>query len=365
MPAAAGDLLHADRLAPPRDQARGAAVPVRAVLRVGAAARGGEDDAPERRGGEDPRARAELPRARRDPLLGLEPVGGEQQRDLVRRGRRGAQAHGGGRLRRLEGRHVGGERALVGGPRRHRHRPAERARPGPRARDRERRHAGQGRRLDGRHLAARRRHDALPDEPPELDGRRRVLDGHGRVRLRLVAGGLPRLAEDGRAGVDRAAAARLPERLPPARARARAGGAADDRAGPQLHPERLRAARERGLVVGHGLRLVGDPVRPDAVVRLAPGLRAAGVQRRARPAAGPLGLRVGAAQRRALVGRLQRRSRVSIIDRLAAAIRDSAAVSNPADPGIEACTNTCGGDYRGRVVHRALEVVPHVDAAGC
>ena len=42
------------------------------------------------------------------------------------------------------------------------------------------------------------RHDALPDEPPELDGRRRVLDGHGRVRLRLVAGGLPRLAEDGR-----------------------------------------------------------------------------------------------------------------------------------------------------------------------
>ena len=72
-----------------------------------------------------------------------------------------------------------------------------------------------------------------------------------------------------------------------------------------LHPERLRAARERGLVVGHGLRLVGDPVRPDAVVRLAPGLRAAGVQRLARPAAGPLGLRVGAAQRRALVRRLR------------------------------------------------------------
>ena len=102
-----------------------------------------------------------------------------------------------------------------------------------------------------------------------------------------------------------AAAPRLSERLPPARARARAGGAADDRAGPQLHPERLRAARERGLVVGHGLRLVGDPVRPDAVVRLAPGLRAAGVQRLARPAAGPLGLRVGAAQRRPLVRRLQ------------------------------------------------------------
>ena len=36
-----------------------------------------------------------------------------------------------------------------------------------------------------------------------------------------------------------------------------------------------------------------------------------------------------------------------IIDRLAAAIRDSAAVSNPADPGIEACTNTCGGEYPG------------------
>jgi hypothetical protein len=36
-----------------------------------------------------------------------------------------------------------------------------------------------------------------------------------------------------------------------------------------------------------------------------------------------------------------------VVDRLAAAIRDSAAVSNPADPGIEACTNTCGSDYPG------------------
>lgn len=36
-----------------------------------------------------------------------------------------------------------------------------------------------------------------------------------------------------------------------------------------------------------------------------------------------------------------------ILDRMAAAIRDSAAVSNPADPGIEACTNTCGSEYPG------------------
>jgi hypothetical protein len=36
-----------------------------------------------------------------------------------------------------------------------------------------------------------------------------------------------------------------------------------------------------------------------------------------------------------------------ILDRMAAAIRDSAAVSNPSDPGVEACTNTCGGDYAG------------------
>ncbi len=53
----------------------------------------------------------------------------------------------------------------------------------------------------------------------------------------------------------------------------------------------------------------------------------------------------------------------AILDRLAAAIRDSAAVSNPADPGIEACNGTCGGDGPGRVVHRALEVLPHVDPA--
>jgi hypothetical protein len=36
-----------------------------------------------------------------------------------------------------------------------------------------------------------------------------------------------------------------------------------------------------------------------------------------------------------------------ILDRIGAAIRDSDALSNPADPGIEACTNTCGGDYPG------------------
>src|SRR4051794_24062952 len=36
-----------------------------------------------------------------------------------------------------------------------------------------------------------------------------------------------------------------------------------------------------------------------------------------------------------------------VIDRIAAAIRDSAALSNPADPGIEACTNTCAGDQPG------------------
>ena len=36
-----------------------------------------------------------------------------------------------------------------------------------------------------------------------------------------------------------------------------------------------------------------------------------------------------------------------VLDRMAVAIRDSAAESNPADPGIEACTNTCAGDYPG------------------
>jgi hypothetical protein len=37
----------------------------------------------------------------------------------------------------------------------------------------------------------------------------------------------------------------------------------------------------------------------------------------------------------------------AILDRMAAAIRDSAALSNPSDPGVEACTNTCAGDYPG------------------
>ena len=37
----------------------------------------------------------------------------------------------------------------------------------------------------------------------------------------------------------------------------------------------------------------------------------------------------------------------AVLDRLAAAIRDSAAGSNPADPGIEACNGTCAGDSAG------------------
>ncbi|HZO62053.1 MAG TPA: hypothetical protein VFB35_03650 [Gaiellaceae bacterium] len=37
----------------------------------------------------------------------------------------------------------------------------------------------------------------------------------------------------------------------------------------------------------------------------------------------------------------------AILDRLAAAIRDSAALSNPSDPGIEACTGSCTGDQPG------------------
>ena len=198
----------------------------------------------------------------------------------------------------------------------------------------ERRRAGQGRRLDDRHRPVRAGHDALPDEPPELDGRRRLLDGHERLRQRLVAGGLPGLA-----------------------ARTRCPGAPvqqrRDYLNDYLQHELVLAARRRrrrSSRPGRTSRAAYSPLASAAwswdtgygwtaipydqmqsFVSTA-GLRAAVLQRRERPAAGPLGLRLGAAERRASRTRTSPSQSGLILDRLAAAIRDSAARLQPGRP---------------------------------
>ena len=125
LPAAPRGLLCPDGLAPPRDDARGERVAVRAVLHLGAAGRRGQDQAPTRSGAADPRPRAEHPRPRGDPLQRLAEVGREHRLVLVPGGGRGAQAHGGRGLRRGGRRHVGAERGLVRRPPGRRQRPRE------------------------------------------------------------------------------------------------------------------------------------------------------------------------------------------------------------------------------------------------
>ena len=138
-------------------------------------------------------------------------------------------------------------------------------------------------------------------------------------------------------GASTSVRARLPERLPAAPARARRRRAADDRDGPLVPADGVQPARERGLGAGHRVRLDDGPGRADGGLRLRAGLRAPLLQRHDRAAAGPLGLRLGAEER---VGRSPRRTSpprpASILDRLGAAIRDSAADGRPERSGKRA-----------------------------
>ena len=128
-------------------------------------------------------------------------------------------------------------------------------------------------------------------------------------------------------------------------------------------PDDVEPAGQRRLVVGVELRLDGDPVRPDAVVRIRAGLRAAVLQRCQRPAAGSLGLRLGAAEPRPRKRGLR---------------EPEPGDPRPAgggDPRLRPADQSGRPRHRGvhRVLHRrparrylhtGLEVVPDVDAAG-
>ncbi len=100
LPPGAGRLLRGHRLAAPRDQAGRDRLPVRPVLHLRAPDRRRQDEVATRPGLADPRARAELPCARGDPLHDVAEVGRRDRLLLVPGGRRGEAADGRGRLRR-------------------------------------------------------------------------------------------------------------------------------------------------------------------------------------------------------------------------------------------------------------------------
>ena len=247
MPAAPRSVLRRLGLASPGDQARRDEVDVRGVLRLRPAPRGRQDPAPPEPGLADPRARPPVPRPRRDPLHDLEPLGREHRQLVARRRCHGAAAHGRGRLRRRAGRLVDAQRAdLRGSPRRReltRQHPRVPTRPVRRRRNAADPWSGPRHRLrpaDGRRLR-------LPEHAAELARGLGFLAGRGDLRQRLVAGGvrrLPQLRDPGRCAVG---PPRLPERLPPAQARARGRRARDDRARARIPARRVQPARERRL----------------------------------------------------------------------------------------------------------------------
>ena len=188
-------VLRRIRLAPSGDEARGGGLPVCRVLRLGPAARRRQDDLPARPGVAHPRARRQLPRHGGDPLRDVDALGAEHRQLVARGGCDGPRADGRGRVRRRSRRHLGAERAHLGSSPRRRQRPDEHPRvparplrrrrqpPHPRCRPRDRLRAAHGRRL------------RLPEHAPGLARRHGLLDGHGDVRERLVAGGLRRPAQ--------------------------------------------------------------------------------------------------------------------------------------------------------------------------
>ena len=111
---------------------------------------------------------------------------------MVHRGGHRPRAHGRGRLRRHAGGHVGAQRADDRGPAWRRQRASERPGVPPRTVRGRREQADAGHRPDRRLRSAHERPDRLSEHPSELARGQRVLDRHGDVCQRLVAGGLRR-----------------------------------------------------------------------------------------------------------------------------------------------------------------------------
>ena len=268
---------------------------MRRVLRLRAAARRGQDDVSSRPGVAHPRARAELPHDGGDPLRDLGALGGQHGLLVVHGRRHGAAANGRGRLRRHARRQLDAERAHLRGATRRRQRSHEHSRVPTRA-VRGRRATDQGSRSRDRLRTADGRRQRVPANVAVVALGHGVLDGHGHVRQRLVAGGLrrhPRPRCSRRADVR---PPRVPERLPPAQARARRRRAARDRARTRVPARGVQPAGQRSLAARDRMGLDDGAGRADGGVPLGAGERAPLLQRDERATARPLGLRVGAAQ---------------------------------------------------------------------
>ena len=133
---------------------------------------------------------AELPRHGGDSLHDVVAVGRLHGQLMVHRRGHRPRAHGRGRLRRHAGGHVGAQRADDRGPAWRRQRASERPGVPPRTVRGRREQADAGHRPDRRLRSAHERPDRLSEHPSELARGQRVLDRHGDVCQRLVAGGL-------------------------------------------------------------------------------------------------------------------------------------------------------------------------------
>ena len=201
-----------------------------------------------------PRASARSARTstpRRDPLRDLEPLGREHGQ-LVAHGRRhGAPAHGRGGLRRLARRQLGAERADLGGSPRRRQRARQRPRVPPRA-------------VRGRRVAA----DARAPRSSSASGSARATSPSTRTRCSWLADSAfwtdmatyvsdwsQEVYGDLRATPSRRArrrAPRVPQRLPPAQARARGAGPRDRAARAFLREAYSPLANAPGRARPHG-----------------------------------------------------------------------------------------------------------------
>ena len=319
-----------------------------------------------------PRARPELPRARRVPLDDLEQVG---RRATARRwhaaGVEARETDGAGRLRRRGGRHVGRQRvpsdgAQRTGQRSGRTRASSCAGCTRATGTRPTRGAvfivGLGQRDDER--------QRLPDEPSELAGRPRLLDGHERIRQRLVAGGVRRLPPVRRAGRSDHAPARLPQRLPPARARRSPAPARRRSSSPaaSCRPRSARSPTPRGstsrATAGRWSR--STRCRRSSRRRSTHSARSASRSASRRITGASRGSRGTAAACPRATSTAQTGQ---ILDRLGAAIRDS----GPGRPerSRERRLRTAGTErllrrrLHGRAVQRVVEGAPHVARSPC
>ncbi len=131
--------------------------------------------------------------------------------------------------------------------------------------------------------------------------------------------------------------ARVPERLPAAPARARQRRPDGDRGGALVPPGCVQPTRERRVAARHGLGLDDGAVDQMSRVHLRAGRRDALLHRHDRAAARSLGVRLGSAQHDRMPAVDFATQTGQLLDRLAAAIRDSAEATDPETSGTGAC----------------------------